>query len=81
VDKIGRAYRAFVGNPEAERPLGRHRYGWEDDIKLVIKEKGYEIVYCIHHNQDRAQWQALTNKVIISDSIKCWEVLQWLSDC
>jgi hypothetical protein len=70
-----------VGNPEEERPLGRHRYGWDDDIRLVTKEMVYEIVHYIHHNQDRDQWQALTNKVTISGSIKYWEVTEWLSDC
>jgi hypothetical protein len=57
-------YRAFVGNQEEKRPIGRHRYGWEDDIKLV-EETGYEIVHYIHHNQNRNQWQTLANKVII----------------
>jgi hypothetical protein len=30
------AYRVFVGKPEGERPLGRRRRRWEDNIKLDL---------------------------------------------
>jgi hypothetical protein len=32
------AYRMLVGNPEAKRPFGRTRCGWEDNIKIALKE-------------------------------------------
>jgi hypothetical protein len=31
------AYRVLVGKPEGKRPLGRHRRGWEDNIKLDLR--------------------------------------------
>jgi hypothetical protein len=31
------AYRVSVGKPEGKRPLGRHRYRWEDTIKMVLE--------------------------------------------
>jgi hypothetical protein len=31
-------YRVLVGRPEGKRPLGRPRRGWEDNIKLDLKE-------------------------------------------
>jgi hypothetical protein len=31
--EVTNAYRVLVGNPEEERPLGRSRHRWEDDIK------------------------------------------------
>ena len=34
----GRVYRVLVGKPEKERPLGRHRPRWEDNIKLDLQE-------------------------------------------
>jgi hypothetical protein len=33
-------YRVFVGKPEGNRPLGRHRRRWEDNIKADLQEVG-----------------------------------------
>jgi len=33
-------YRVLVGKPEGERPLGRLRRGWEDNIKMDFQEVG-----------------------------------------
>ena len=33
-------YRVLVGKPEGERPLGRPRCRWEDNIKMNIQEVG-----------------------------------------
>jgi hypothetical protein len=35
------AYRALVGKPEGRRPLGRPRRGWEDNIKMNLREVGW----------------------------------------
>jgi hypothetical protein len=35
-------YRVLVGKPEGKRPLGRPRRGWEDGIKMELKEIGVE---------------------------------------
>jgi hypothetical protein len=32
--------RLLVGKPEGERPLGRPRYGWVDNIKMDLVELG-----------------------------------------
>jgi hypothetical protein len=32
------AYRILVGKPEGNRPLGRHRRRWEDNIKMDLKD-------------------------------------------
>jgi hypothetical protein len=34
-------YKYFVGIPEGNRPLGRPRYKWEDDIKVKLKIIGW----------------------------------------
>jgi hypothetical protein len=34
------AYKIFVGNPEGNRPLGRHRFRREDNIKMDLREIG-----------------------------------------
>jgi len=31
-------YRVLVGKPEGKRPLGRPKYRWEDNIKMVLQE-------------------------------------------
>jgi hypothetical protein len=33
-------YRVLVGKPEGQRPLGRHGYKWEDNIKISIGKGG-----------------------------------------
>ncbi|KAJ4426501.1 hypothetical protein ANN_27315 [Periplaneta americana] len=52
------AYRVLVGRPEGKRPLGRPRYRWEDNIKMDLKEMGYDDREWINFAQDRDQWQA-----------------------
>jgi hypothetical protein len=34
------AYRNLVGKLEAKGPLGRPRYMWEDNIKMVLRQDG-----------------------------------------
>jgi hypothetical protein len=36
------ASRVLVGKPEGRRPLGRPRRRWEDNIKMDIREVGWE---------------------------------------
>jgi hypothetical protein len=70
-----------VGRPEGNRPLGLPRCGWEDNVKIYLREIGWGGMGCIELAQDRNQWRGLVNTVMKSSgSIKCWEVLEWLSD-
>ncbi|KAJ4451152.1 hypothetical protein ANN_02594 [Periplaneta americana] len=52
------AYRVLVGRPEGERPLGRPRRRWEDNIKMDLREVGYDRREWINLAQDRDQWWA-----------------------
>ncbi|KAJ4445236.1 hypothetical protein ANN_07037 [Periplaneta americana] len=36
------AYRVLVGRPEGKRPLGSPRRRWEDNIKMNLREVGYD---------------------------------------
>jgi hypothetical protein len=38
--EMGNAYKIVVGNPEGKGPLGRHRRGWEDGIKMDLQVIG-----------------------------------------
>ena len=37
-----RCIQGFGGKPEGKRPLGRHRCGWEDKIKMDHHEEGLD---------------------------------------
>jgi hypothetical protein len=58
------SYRVLVGKPEGKRPLGRPRHGWEDNIKMNLREVGLGSMDWINLAQDREQWQALVNMVM-----------------
>jgi hypothetical protein len=57
------AYRILVGNPEG-RPLGRPRRRWVDNIKMDLREIGWDGVDWIDLAQDRDQWRTLVNTVM-----------------
>ena len=46
-----------------ERPLGRTRRRWEDNIKMDLQEVGWG-TYWIILAQDRDRWRALVNAVL-----------------
>ncbi|KAJ4443670.1 hypothetical protein ANN_05345 [Periplaneta americana] len=52
------AYRVLVGRPELIRPLGRPRRRWEDNIKMDLREVGYDGRDWINLAQDRDRWRA-----------------------
>jgi hypothetical protein len=53
----------LVGTPEGEAPFGRRRLRWED-IRLDLREIGWEVVKWIYLVQGRDQWQAVVNIVM-----------------
>jgi hypothetical protein len=58
------AYRLLVGKPEGNRPLGRPRCRWLDNIKMDLREVGWGDVDWIGLAQDRNRWRALVNSVL-----------------
>jgi hypothetical protein len=58
------AYRILVGKPEGERPLGRPRRRWEDNIRMDLREIGWGDMDWIDLAQDRDQWRTLVNTVM-----------------
>jgi hypothetical protein len=51
-------------NSEGKRPLGRPRCRWEDNIKIDVREIGWESVDWMHLVWYRNQRQALANTVM-----------------
>jgi hypothetical protein len=58
-------YQTSVGNPVGKRQSGRPSRRWENNnIRMDVKETGWEGVNWILVAQDRGQWWALMNTVI-----------------
>jgi hypothetical protein len=51
--KGGGVYRILIGSPEVNRPLGRPRHRWEDNVKLDLREIGIDGANWIRVAQDR----------------------------
>jgi hypothetical protein len=58
------AHRILVGKPEGKRPLGRPRRRCVDNIKMDLREIGWEGVDWRDMARDRDQWRALVNTVL-----------------
>jgi hypothetical protein len=67
--EVRSAYRVLVRKPEGRRPLRRLSHILEVNIKMDLKEIGWEDVDWIYLAQDRDQWQ--TCEYEPSGSIKC----------
>jgi hypothetical protein len=49
------AYRILVVKPEGKRPLGRPRRRWVENIKMDLREIGWDVMDWIDLVQDRNQ--------------------------
>jgi hypothetical protein len=58
------AYRTLVRKREGKRPLGRPRRKRENNIKMAVREIGWEDVDWVHLTQDWNQWLVLVNTVL-----------------
>jgi hypothetical protein len=58
------AYRILVGNPERSRPLRRPSRWWVDNIKMDLREIGWDGMDWICLVHDRDKWRALANAVM-----------------
>jgi hypothetical protein len=58
------AYRILVGKPEGKRPLERPRCRWVDNIKMDLREVGWDDMDWIDLSQDRNQLRTLVNTVM-----------------
>jgi hypothetical protein len=58
------AYRILVRNPEGKRPLGRPRRRWVDNIKMDLRETGWDGRNWIDLAEDSDQRRALVNAVM-----------------
>jgi hypothetical protein len=52
------------GKPEGKQPLGRPRRRWVDNIKMDLREIGWDGMNWIDLAQDMDQWRDLVNTVM-----------------
>ena len=57
-------YTVLVWKPEGNRPLGRGRRRWEDNIKMDVREVGCGFMDWIELAGDRDKWRAVVNGVM-----------------
>jgi hypothetical protein len=57
-------YRILEGTPEGNKPLGRPRRRWEDNIKIDLRKIEWGGMDWIDLVQDRDQSRALVNTVM-----------------
>jgi hypothetical protein len=53
------AYRILLGKPEGRRPLRRLRRRWVDNIKMNLREIGWDGMDWIYLAEGRDQWGLL----------------------
>ena len=56
-------YRVLVGKPEGNRPLGRPRRRWEDNIRMDLREVVCDPGEWIDLAEDMDQWRAYVRAV------------------
>jgi hypothetical protein len=56
--------RILVGKPEGKRTMRRPRRIWVDNIKMDLREIGWDGVDWMDMAQDRDEWRALVNSVL-----------------
>jgi hypothetical protein len=57
-------HRVLVGKPEGERPMGRTRRRWEDNIKMNVQEVGGGCGDWMELAQNRDSWRAFVSAVM-----------------
>ena len=58
------AFKILAGKPTGNRPLGRPRRRWEDNIRIYIKEIFISTRNWVDSAQDTDYWRALVNEAL-----------------
>jgi hypothetical protein len=56
--------RILVGKQGGKRPIGRPRRRWVNNIKIDLREIGWDGMDCIDLSHNREQWRALVKTVM-----------------
>jgi hypothetical protein len=61
---MARACSTNGGKPDGKRPLEKPRRKWVDNIKMDLREIGWDGMDWIDLAHDRVKWRALVNTVM-----------------
>jgi hypothetical protein len=64
VGETRNAYRILVGKPEGKSPLKSSRRRWVTNIKMDLRDIGWDGMDWIDLAQDKDQWRALVKTVM-----------------
>jgi len=70
----GGVHRVLVGKPEGNRPLGRPRRRWEDNIKMDLQEVEGACGDWMELAQDMDRWRTLVSTVMNLRVPKMWGI-------
>jgi hypothetical protein len=59
IGHIRNEYNKLVGKPERKRPFGRPRRRWEDNIRMGLRDIGWEVADWMYLARDRKEWKVL----------------------
>ena len=57
-------FKILSGKPPGNRPLGRSRHRWENNIRIDLKEIGINTRDWVDLARDRYYWRALVNAAL-----------------
>jgi hypothetical protein len=61
----GEIHQVFLARKlEGKRPHGRPKHRWKDNIKIYLKEIGWERVDWINLAEDKEKWQAVVKLAV-----------------
>jgi hypothetical protein len=43
IGEVRNAYKILVGKPEGKKPLGRHRCRWKANVRMNLREIGWQV--------------------------------------
>ena len=57
-------FKILTGKPTGNKPLGRSRRRWEDNIRIALEEIGINAGKWVQSAQERDYWRALVNAAL-----------------
>ena len=56
-EEVRSAFKILTGTPAGKRPLGRPRRSWEENIRMDLKEIGFNTSNCVDSAEGRDYWR------------------------
>lgn len=76
MEEKGSAYSVLVEISGGKRPPGKPQHKWKDNIKIYLKETGWEVVGCIFLGTEQRQVVGCVGHLAVRLH-KMWEI-EWM---